>query len=67
MNGHTETVKVLLDYSADVDARGTSAQRLAAANGHASTVETLLDARADFPAHGKAMLRNGPCIDAVTS
>ena len=42
VNGHTETVQLLLNAGADVHARSDCAIVWASANGHAETVQLLL-------------------------
>ena len=56
-NGHTETVKLLLDRGADIHAWNDYALRLAAENGHTETVKLLLDRGADIHAGNDYALR----------
>ncbi|MFB3111225.1 MAG: ankyrin repeat domain-containing protein, partial [Gemmatimonadales bacterium] len=57
LNGDTETVKLLLDANADVNAArktdGVTPLYVASQNGHTETVKLLLDAKADVNAAHK--------------
>ena len=56
-NGHTETVKVLLEHGADVHADDDWALRWASYNGHTETVKVLLEHGADVHARDDYSLR----------
>jgi ankyrin repeat protein len=52
-DGHTETVKLLLDAGADVHVAKDQALRWASGNGHTEVVKALLDAGANVRARDK--------------
>ena len=56
-NGHTETVKVLLEHGADVHADNDGGLRSASYNGHTETVKVLLEHGADVHARDDYSLR----------